>query len=265
VRRIGGALLACVLAACYGEPDATRDVNAAYRGRSRAAIEARFGTPTRVEGEGGTVFLRWIHEHRGVGLPSGHASLEVGPGSFDFEAAIEPGAVWTSTTELVARVDGDVVTEVQGPSLRWAGPPSSLNARWGLILGVHAGMGRLDDTSTWLPGGGGYIGGMLGPRLGLVGTFELASGSDDDGGAMLLAPGLAAQWWPLARVSLRAGPAMVIAWDPGFENGGLGVGLNAAAAYALVRSGSFVLDLRIDLIGSTNGGSGVVGIGVAEQ
>jgi len=206
--------------------------------------------------------LVWSHSHHHIELPSAEAELTIEPGSIEGRAELRPGAVWTTSTQVTALVDASgVITDVRGPSLRW-GPPAGLNMRWGAIFGLHAGMGRLDDTGTPLPSGGAYVGGMLGPRLGLVGCFSMVSGKGDGGGAIGFAWGVAAQWWPEARLWLRAGPAMVLAFDPGFDNAGLAPGATGGASYALVHAGSFVLDLRVDLTTSTRATFGSLGVGV---
>ncbi len=261
-----GALAASLSIAaigCYSGAPATRDVNAAWRGRSRHAIEARWGRAASVSADtGGGTLLRWSHTHHHIELPSGHASLHVEPGLVEGEAEVRPGAIWNSQTTVVAHVDGaGVIAAVEGPSLRW-GPPDDANLRWGTILGMHVGMGRLDDTLTPLPSGGLYLGGMLSPTLGLVGCFSLVSGSDNAGGAMAFAWGMAAQWWPATRLWLRAGPAMVLDFDPGFEDATLSPGLTTGASYAVIKVGTFVLDLRLDLIASPSAVFGSAGIGV---
>lgn len=250
------------LAACYSGGRAARDVNEAWRGRRRANLEARWGKPAAVtERPGGTVLL-WSHERRHIRLPSASGSLSVEPGRMDLEAVLRPGEVWNTRTEVAALVDpAGVVAQVEGPSLRW-GPPDDANLRWGTVLGLHVGMGRLDDTRTPLPSGGLYIGGMLARTLGLVGTFSMVSGHDEAGGALGFAWGIAPQWWPTTRVWLRAGPAMVLAFNPGFEDARLAPGLSGGASYALVKAGTFVLDLRLDLTAATTGAFGSAGIGV---
>jgi hypothetical protein len=245
---------------CYAGARATRDVNAAWRGRSRAQLEARWHRPAIVTDDGKLV---WTHTRQHVELPGGSAALHVGPGEFDARAELRPGVVWNTTTEVVATVDAaSTVVSVEGPSLRY-GPPRGLNMRWGTLLGAHVGMGRLDDTATPLPSGGAYLGGMLSPTLGLVGTFSLVAGSDDAGGAMGLAGGVAAQWWPLARLWLRAGPALILSFDPGFDNAALTVGATTGVSYAVLRLRVFVLDLRLDVTGAPGVVFGSAGVGVA--
>jgi hypothetical protein len=179
----------------------------------------------------------------------------------DASAAFTPGAIWTTKTGVVASVDSGVVTSVAGPSLRW-GPPNDANLRWGTVLGLHAGMGRLDDTPTMLPSGGAYLGGMLSPTTALVGCFSLVSGTGDDGAAMGFAGGFAAQWWPMTRLWLRGGPALVLAFDPGFDDPGFSFGVTVGASVAVIKVGTFVLDLRLDLVGTSAVSFGTAGVGV---
>jgi hypothetical protein len=254
--RTGLALLA--LAGCYAGARATRDVNAAWRGHGRAEIIARWGEPTEASAER----LVWTRDHRHVALPEGEASLRIAPGELDAHAALRPGEVTRWQTHVVATLDGaDRIVEVTGATLR-RGPPRGTNLRWGVLLGAHAGMGRLDDTATPLPSGGVYLGGMLARTLGLVGVFELVSGKDDAGGAIGLAAGIATQWWATRRLSVRGGPAAVLGWDPGFEDGGFAPGLLGGVSYAIITAGSFVLDVRLDLIAAPDLAMGSAGVGV---
>jgi hypothetical protein len=123
-------------------------------------------------------------------------------------------------------------------------------------------MGRLDDTSTPLPSGGLYIGGMLSPTLGLIGCFSMVTGMDDEGGAIGFAWGMAVESWLATRLSVRGGAAMILDLDPGFEDPTLGPGLIGGASYALVKAGSFVLDLRLDVTAGPSAVFGNLGIGV---
>ncbi len=235
-----------------------------WRGRTKTELVARWGKPTAVEAQAnGATALVWTREgHRIEQLPSGSFQFVLDAEGLDAELIARPGVVVETRSHVVALVDTrGVVAAVSGRSLR-LGIPDGVNMRWGFLFGVHAGMGRLDDTSTPLPSGGMYIGGMLSRTVGLVGTFSLASGTDDDGGAMGFAWGLGAQWWLSTRASLRAGPAMVLAFDPGFEDAGLEPGVNGSASYALIKSGSFVLDLRFDLTAGTSTSFGSFGVGV---
>lgn len=257
------ALVALLWTGCYGGRQATRDSNLAWQGRSRASLQAQWGSPARVEAVAdGTTALVWTIKRHHVDLPEVSGSLDIDATGFDLQAEVQPGTVRTSSIDVVARIAANnQVLQVDGPSLRW-GPPNDANLRWGLVMGMHAGMGRLDDTSTPLPSGGLYIGGMLSRTLAMVGDFSLVSGSDDAGGAMGFAWGLAAQYWTSARVWLRAGPAMVLAFDPGFNDPGLSPGVLGGLSYALIKRGTFVLDLRLDLTASTAVTFGSVGIGV---
>lgn len=259
------ALAACLLAgaaACYHGAPATHDVNASWRGRKRAEIEGRWGSPAAVREEGGTTSLHWSHTNIHFELPAASARVSVEPGMVDAEASFRPGEIWTTKTGVAVTVEGaGTITSVGGPSLRW-GPPNGANLRWGTVLGLHAGMGRLDDTSIPLPSGGAYIGGMLGPTFALVGTFSLVSGTGDDGAAMGFAGGLAAQWWPVTRLWLRAGPAVVLAFDPGFDDPGFSVGAATGAGLAVIKVGTFVLDLRLDVVLTPDVTFATAGVGV---
>ncbi len=264
MRTVAFALL--LVAGCYSGAKVTPDVNAAWRGRSRASIEAAWGTPKTVAAAGAGAALIWSYDTRHVELPSGGASLSVdvsrGAAGIDFAAELTPGKVWTRTTEVAVVVDAaGVIQDIRGPSVRW-GAPADANLRSGVIFGMHAGMGRLDDTGTALPSGGLYLGGMLGPRLGLAGQYAMVFGKDDAGGAVGFAWGIAAHYWPAARIALHVGPALVLDLDPGFEDPALGPGLTGGASFAIVRSGSFVLDLRLDATAAPSATFGSVGVGV---
>jgi len=257
------ALLAWA-SACYTGARATRDANALWRGRSQTELVARWGKPTTVEAQDdGATALIWTRRgHRIEQLPSGSFRLQLDEHGLDAELIARPGVAVPTESHVVALIDtAGVVAAVRGWSLR-LGIPDGVNMRWGFLFGVHAGMGRLDDTSTPLPSGGLYIGGMLTRTVGLVGTFSMVSGTDDDGGAIGFAWGLGAQWWPSMRTSVRAGPAMVLAFDPGFEDAGLEPGVNGGASYALIKSGSFVFDVRLDLTAGTSTRFGSLGVGV---
>lgn len=254
--------LLLVAAGCYSGARAARDTNRAWQGRTLAELEASWGQPAARTSDGDSTVVVWTHQRTHTDLPSVRADVDLDERGFDFYGEIRRGAVRHSSTEVAARIDAQgVVQSVSGPSLRW-GPPNDANIHWGALLGMHVGMGRLDDTGTPLPSGGLYIGGMLARTVGLVGTFSLVSGKDEAGGAMAFAWGLAPQWWPATRLSLRAGPAMVLAFDPGFESPGLEPGVDACASYALVKSGSFALDLRLDLVAGTTTRFGSIGVGV---
>jgi hypothetical protein len=277
------AALACAVSGCYaGSSKVSPDINEAWRGQSVAEIEASWGPPAAVEEVHEGTLLTWSHTRRWqstridadlegpvrVGI-EGAARLE--PGEASAEGAIsldgprvrvEQGPVRERTRMVEALVEpGGTIAEVTGPSIFW-GRPQNANLRWGMLLGLHAGMGRLDSTSTPLPSGGVHIGGLLGPRHGLVGTFSMVSGKGEGGGAMGLSWGLAATWWPHTRTSVRAGPAMVLDWKPGFEDRAFGLGATGGASFALVRAGSFVMDLRLDATAHPHSQFGSLGIGV---
>ena len=257
------AILWGSLAACYTGAPATRDVSLAWSGRTSAEIEDRWGPPAARGNDGPLSVEQWSHTNTQLTLPSGGASLSVRPGHVDFEAAARPGEIWHTTTEAAALVDpAGTIVRVEGASLRW-GPPNEENLHWGTIFGAHVGLGRLDTTPTPLPSGGAYIGGMLGPTLGLVGTFALVAGTSPMGSAMGLSGGVAAQWWPITRLWLRAGPAMLLRFDPGFTNGALRPGIATGASYAFVKVGRFAVDLCLDLTVAAAVAFGSVGVGVA--
>ncbi len=259
---VAGIALTC-LAGCYSGTRATRGVNASWHGRSRAAIEARWGKATVAEVPGGAT-LTWTRVSHHVELPSVSGDLRIGAGSFDARLAATPGRVWNTATDVVATVDAaGRIVEVAGPSV-WLGkgPPRDVNLRWGALFGVHAGMGALEDASRPWPSLGLYIGGMLGPRLGLVGNYAFVNGRGTDGNAMGHAWSVAVQYWPQPRLWLRAGPAMVVALDPGLVDAQLLPGVATGASLALVRGRVFVLDLRLDTIVAPGSAFGSLGVGV---
>ncbi|MCE9574579.1 MAG: hypothetical protein K8W52_15635 [Deltaproteobacteria bacterium] len=258
------AALLVFVVGCYHGARATRDVNAAWRGHTRAEIEARWGTP-QVAGQ----TLAWSYDTTRIELPRAAASLAITPTSIDAAAAFDPGSIETTAHVAVATLDANGrIAELRGPSLHW-GPPRDANLHWGTLFGAHVGLGRLDSTGTPLPSGGLYIGGMVSRTVGLVGTFSMVSGSDTGGGAIGFAWGIAAQQWMSPRIAVRAGPAMILAFTPGFDHAiGLGdsvvdtIGLGAAASVALVRTRVFVLDLRFELTTSPAATFGDLGVGV---
>jgi hypothetical protein len=278
--RLAIALLS--LAGCYTNGPATRDVSAAWRGRTNAEIEARWGAPATRTGDGSSRVLVWAYRTTHVELPGVSASITerpvtagatvTGPGgsgavvvqgtAIDVAAAFRPGMIWQTTTEAAALIDGARrITQVEGAALHW-GPPNDANLHWGTIFGGHVGFGRLDTTPTPLPSGGAYLGGMLGPTLGLVGTFSLVAGSSSAGSAMGMSGGAAAQWWPINRVWLRAGPAMLLTFDPGFTHAGLHPGVTTGASYAFVKVGVLAIDLRLDMTAGPSTAFGTLGVGV---
>jgi hypothetical protein len=250
------------LAGCYSSRRAAPDINAAWQGRSEDEIKSRWGQPAAITDEADGTVMTWSHTRSGVRLPSAAAGIDIGPGHAQGYASYRPGEVWSHSTEVYAHLDRNgVIRAVEGPSGRW-GPPNDANIHWGFLFGGHVGMGRLDDTGTMLPSGGLYMGGMLSRTTGLVGTYSMVSGKDDAGGAMGFAWGMAVQWWLDTPFWVRVGPAMILAFDPGFEDAGLEAGVTAGASYAVVKVGTFALDLRLDLAAGSNTAFGSVGIGV---
>jgi len=262
-------LLSCawvvVMTGCYSGSRAARDINVVWTGHARGELEAKLGAPRAVVPQAdGTSLLRWTRRGHDIeALPGGRFDLRVTPTSFDLHAEARPG--------VVRAVEYDIATAVVDPSgtvLRldagWVvgGIPRGLNARTGVIFGVSGGMGRLDDAATPVPSLGVYIGGMLGPRLALLGAYAFVNGKDGDDFVQGHSWALAAQYWPTARVAVRAGPAMVIDTDPEPSDVTLAPGAVGALGVAVIRAGSFVLDLRLDVTVSTTSAFGVVGVGV---
>ncbi len=247
---------------CYTAAPATRDVNAAWRGLAASELEVRWGSPADRGTEGSVSVLHWSHDNLHVELPSASGAVSVGPGHVAAAGEFQSGAIWHTSTDAVALVQpSGVIDHVEGASLRW-GPPNGANLHWGTIFGAHVGLGRLDTTGTPLPSGGVYIGGMLGPALGLVGTFSLVAGSAAAGGALGFAWGVAAQWWPVNRLWVRAGPALLLTLDPGFVNTKLHPGVTAGASYAVIKVGTLALDLRLDLNAGPSTTFGTLGVGI---
>ena len=268
-----GCLLICAaFAGCYSGARATRDINDAWRGRSGAELQARWGTGAVVATPDGGATFTWSRTTTSFTLPSVSGHLDVagaigpGGGGGDVDAALnaKPGETWKTRTDLVATIDaGGRVVAIVGPSLYLSkSPPPGTNMRWGTIFGLHAGAGGLDDATSPLPSLGLYIGGMIGPRLGLAGSYAFVNGTSDDGAAMGHAWSFGAQYWPAARIWVRAGPALILTLDPGLVDASLQPGIATGASYALVRGRTFVLDLRVDAIGATSSAFGTVGIGV---
>ena len=269
--RIALALLA--LGGCYTAAPANRDVALSWRGRTAGEITDRWGAPARHEGDA----LVWSYTTDQLELPEAHIDVHPvaavahvdGPGVTGtavatapmVEAAFRPGEILRTRHDAAAFVQNGAVADVQGAALHW-GPPNDVNLHWGTIFGAHVGMGRLGNTSTPLPSGELYIGGMLTPQLGLVGTYTFASGTDTAGGAIGMAGGFAVQYWPVNRLWVRAGPAMLLAWDPGFANGRLEPGVTAAASYAFVKVGKLALDLCLDVAGGPQTAFGTLGVGI---
>ena len=276
------ALSLLALAACYTGAPANRDVQAAWRGRTRAEIVDRWGAPAKQANPPPAEVDVWAFSTTHFELPD--ASLSIAPhtvtagvnvdaGGGAGTAAVSatmpqvsygftPGQIWKTTTEAAAFVaPTGQVADVQGYALHW-GPPNDVNLHWGTIFGAHVGLGRLDSTPTPLPSGGAYIGGMLGPTLGLVGTFSLVAGTSDMGSAMGLAAGIAPQWWPVNRVWLRGGPALLLAFDPSFANARLRPGITASASYAAIKVGTLAIDARFELVAGPSTAFGTLGVGI---
>lgn len=267
----GPFVICLVFAGCYSGARASRDINATWRGRAVTELQARWGTGDVAATPTGQT-VTWWRTSTHVTLPSisGHLDaggvVEPGGGEGHLDAAIDAkrGEIWKTRTDLVATIDASGrVVDIVGPTLYLGkGPPRGTNLRWGTILGFHAGLGGLDDATSPYPSLGLYIGGMIGPRLGLTGNYAFVNGSSDDGAAMGHAWSFGVQYWPAERVWLRAAPAMVLTLDPGLEDPALQPGIATGASYALVRGRVFVLDLRFDAIAATSSTFGSVGIGV---
>src|SRR5258706_5656159 len=96
--------VAVVLAAgCYTGAPATRDVNAAWVGRTRIEIDDRWG-PSATAGKlcfGGSgagcdhsgSVEQWSFSRRHIELPDVVAKLGIQPGQVDFAAAVTAGAI----------------------------------------------------------------------------------------------------------------------------------------------------------------------------
>jgi len=253
-----GIAIVC-LTGCYTGSRATRDINASWQGHASAELEARWGPPaTRTAGE---LIYRRVDQH--VELPSASGSVELDPTGFDIRFEARPGVVTTSHTDVVVKLDplGNVA-QVAGASM-YLGlqAPRGANLRWGTIFGFHAGMGAVAGAETPLPSLGLYLGGMLGPRLGLVGAFSFANGNDPEGYGFGMSWALAPQYWPMGRLWVRAGPALVVHKDP-VDGGAIDVGVATGASFALIRGRVFVLDLRLDATVATGAAFGTAGLGV---
>ena len=235
-----------------------------WRGHARGEIEATLGAPAAVDAQpDGTSRLRWMGKGTNITLPSGRLDFEVTPTSFDLQAEARPG-----TVEHYEYVTASAVVDPAGTVLSFdaswlaAGIPRGANVRTGAIFGLHGGAGMLDDATSPLPSLGLYLGGMIGPRLALLGAYGFVNGTGDAGHAMGHSWAIAVQHWPIARLAVRAGPALVLDLDPGLVDPALSPGAIGAVSYALVRAGSFVLDARFDATVSTAAPFGTVGNGV---
>ena len=250
---------------CYTARRAAPDINDAWRGRARVDLEARIGPATQqAQQPDGNLALRWVgHGVNIKSLPSGHLDLKITPTSFSIDAAAKPGEVekyeYTRGLALVAP-DGTLL-EIDAAFA--AGFPSGSNARTGLVMGLTAGMGRIVEAATPIPSVGVYIGGMVHPRLALIGTYNFVNSKDAQTGyAMGHAWAFGVQYWVASRLTLRGAPAAVIHLDPGLVNATFAPGATVGLGYAIVRSGSFVLDVRADAFVSTSALFAMAGIGV---
>lgn len=253
-------LVAC--AACYTGAPANHHVQQSWRGHSRDEIVERWGTPAGGGQAGAYTVVQWAFTKTHFELPDAFLDVHSQGGFITADAGVTPGAIIHTTTEAAAVVDArGTIAGVDGWALHW-GPPNEENLHWGMIFGAQVGMGRLDTTPTPLPSGGAYAGGMLSPTLGLVGTYSLVSGTSDNGAAMGMAGGIALQYWPATRLWVRAGPALVLSFDPGFNNAALKPGATGGLSYAFVKVGRFVVDARFDATVDTSGGFGMLGVGV---
>lgn len=257
--------LVCISAGagCYSGSRAAQDINATWRGHARVELEARIGFPatTVMQTDAGTV-LRWTRRGHDLSLPSGHLRLDITPTSVDLDAAVRPGEIRSFEYDIAsALVDGNGTVLKLDSGWLVAGIPTGMNARTGVIFGLAVGMGSLDEASRPLPSLSTYIGGMLGPRVALVGAYQFVNGSADGEYVAGHSWSIAAQYWPTTRLSLRAGPAMVV--DKGPSDGAtLRPGAAGALSFAVVRAGSFVLDVRCDATLSTASAFGMLGVGV---
>ncbi len=249
---------------CYSGPRAARDINPAWRGHARVELEARMGAPaTIVTQPDGANALRWTRRGHHVRLASGHLNLDVSPTSFAVDAALRPGSIDAYDYDIAsALVDGNGRVLQFDSGWLAAGIPDGLNARTGVVFGLSIGMGRLEDASTPLPSLSTYIGGMIGPRLALVGAYSFVNGSANGEYVHGHSWAFAAQYWARERLSLRAGPAMVIDVDPMPGSARIAPGGVGAVSFAVLRAGSFVLDVRADATLSTSSAFGMLGVGV---
>lgn len=258
-------LLLLPIAACYSGARAAPDVNAAWRGHMRGELEAKLGAPASTQPQpDGTTALAWVRQGVDIrSLPSGSLDLRVTPSSISFNGNAQPGVIERYNYRAAAAVVDPSGRVLQFDSdLLAAGIPPGLNLRTGLVMGLHAGFGALGNATTPFPSGGLYIGGMIGPRLGLIGVYQFVNGKDSSGFAMGHAWGFAVQHWPAARVAIHAGPALVLDLEPGLKNPGLSPGLVGGASVAFVRVGSLVLDVRLDATLATGAAFGTLGVGV---
>lgn len=268
--RIGALLL---LGACYTGAPATRDVSAAWRGHPRAELHDRWGAPAQQQGPVDV----WTFQTEHIELPDFAASLHPvaavahvdAPGvtgtavvqGTALDVAWHPGEILRVHHSAAALVDGNAIIDVQGEALHW-GPPNDANIHWGTLLGAHVGMGLAGSTSTPLPSGHVYVGGMVTPVVGLVGSYSFASATGDSGAVVDQAAGVAAQYWPATRIALRAGPALILASKPGVTDFALKPGASVGASYAAIKVGTLALDVYADVCGGPGVAFGSMGVGV---
>lgn len=254
-----GIAIVC-LSGCYTGSRATRDVNAAWHGHARAELEASWGKPAMQDAAGALV---WTRVDKTYVPPSASGHVELDPTGFDIDLRASPGEVSTTSVDVLAQIDAaGRVARIDGPSLYLSkGPPRGANLRWGTVFGFHAGMGKVAGAKTILPSLGLYLGGMLGPRLGLVGTYNFVNGNDPDGYGMGMSWGIAAQYWPIGRLWVRGGPALVVNKDP-VDGGALDVGVTTGVSFAVLRGRVFVLDVVVDGTVATGAAFGLLGVGV---
>lgn len=258
-------LVGClVTSGCYSGSRAAQDINVMWRGHARGELEARIGVPAAVVAQpDGTSLLRWMGKGSHITLPSGRLDVRVTPTSFDLDAEARAGSVERYEYEMASAVIDPAGAVVRlDSSFLVAGIPAGTNVRTGAIFGFHAGAGIVADATSPMPSLGVYLGGMIGPRLALLGAYSFVNGKGDAGYAMGHAWAFAVQHWPMARLAVRAGPALVIDLEPGLTDPALSPGGVGAVSYALVRAGSFVLDARLDATVSTGVAFGTFGIGV---
>ena len=266
------------LGGCYTGAAANRDVAAAWRGRTRAEMTDRWGAPAQQQAAGPNAVAVWGYQTTQVELPDFHADVHPvaavahvdGPGvtgaavvqGTGLDVAWHPGEILRIHHEAAALVAPDgVVADVQGETLHW-GPPNDANIHWGTIFGAHVGMGTADKAGSPLPSGQLYIGGMVTPTLGLVGSYSFVAASGDAGAAIDQAASFGVQYWPVTRVALRAGPAMLLASDPGMTNFRLRPGASVGASYAAIKIGRLALDLYADASGGPGVLFGSLGVGI---
>jgi hypothetical protein len=188
--------------------------------------------------------------------------VDITPASFDFHAEAQPGVVEKYQFDVAnALVDPNgMLLRFDSESLA-AGIPKGENIRTGIIYGLSAAAGALARAPSTMPSLCLYLGGMIGPRTALLGSYSFENGRGDDGGAMGHAWAFAVQYWPEARINVRGGGAMVLD-DSNGSGARLSPGVVGAVSYAFVRAGSFVLDARFDGTVSTKTAFGMFGIGV---